>query len=331
VRAGASGSREERRGELRAALGRVGIWSFALQTHPAADERSIVAAYESMGYRATWYPESVGSKEALSHAALLLEGGERMVVATGIANIYARDPMAMANGAATLAEAYPGRFVLGIGVSHAPSVEQRGSIYGRPIERMRAYLDAMEAVDYRGPAPVRPAPLVLAALGPRMLELAAERADGAHPYFVPVEHTRLAREQLGPSPVLAVEQAAVLDTDRRRSREVARAFAARYLATANYANNLRRLGWRDEDLAGRGSDRLIDAVVAQGSAATIAARVREHFDAGADHVCIQLRAVDPTDPSLEGYRELRAELGGPERQPRCGARPSDGASPAITG
>ena len=296
-----------RRDALRSALGRVGIWSFALQTRPAAEARSALTAYEGSGYTAAWIPESIGSKEALSHAAILLAGSPRLVVATGIANIYARDAAAMANGARTLAEAYPGRFVLGIGVSHAPSVAARGGTYGRPIETMGAYLDAMDAAAYAGPPVDRP-PVVLAALGPRMLDLAAERTDGAHPYFVPVEHTRFARDRLGPDPVLAVELTAVLDTDPARARSIARAFAGRYLGLENYANNLRRLGWADEDLAGGGSDRLLDAVVPQGDAAAVAHRVREHLAAGADHVCVQLRSADATDLALEAYAELRAEL-----------------------
>jgi probable F420-dependent oxidoreductase len=152
------------------------------------------------------------------------------VVASGIANIHARDPMAMANGAKALGEAYPGRFVLGIGVSHAPSVTVRGGTYGRPVETMRAYLDAMAAAQYGAPAPDPPVPLVLAALGPRMLELAAERADGAHPYFVPVEHTPFARHDLGSEPCLVVEQTAVLTTDPAEGRRTGRAFAKNYLA-----------------------------------------------------------------------------------------------------
>lgn len=300
---------------LRATLGRVGIWSFGLQANRAADAQAGIAAYEGLGYSATWFPESIGSKEALSHAALLLAGGPRMVVATGIANIYARDAAAMISGARTLAEAYPGRFVLGIGVSHAPSVAARGGAYGRPIETMAAYLDAMDAAAWSGPALADRPPVLLAALGPRMLELAAERVDGAHPYFVPVEHTRFARERLGPDPMLAVEVTAVLDTDPGRARETARAFATRYLALPNYANNLRRLGWSDEDLAGGGSDRLLDAVVVQGDAAAIAGRVREHLDAGADHVCVQVRSANAADLCLEAYAQLRDALGKDLRHP----------------
>ncbi len=299
----------DRRTALRAALGRIGVFSFALQANRAAEGLAAVAAYESLGFRSTWFPESVGSKEAFAHAALLLGASPRMIVGTGIANIYARDPMAMANGARTLGEAYPGRFILGIGVSHAPSVATRGSVYGRPIEQMTAYLDAMDAAAYAAPPPSEPVPLVLAALGPRMLELAAARADGAFPYFVPVEHTVMARERLGKDPVLVVEQVAVLDRDPARARETARAFAGRYLALENYANNLRRLGWGEDDIAGGGSDRLVEAVVVQGDAGAIVARVRQHLDAGADHVCVQLRAPDPGDFCLSGYGELRAALG----------------------
>ena len=293
---------------LAARLGRVGIWSFALQRLTASDAGAAMREYEGLGYPTVWMPESLGSKEAFAHAALLLAGSERAIVAPGIASIYARDPMAMAGGAKALAEAYPGRFVLGIGVSHAPSVTTRGASYGKPIETMTAYLDAMAAAAYAGPEPTEPVPLVLAALGPRMLELAAVRADGAHPYFVPVEHTPIARGSLGPESCLAVEQTAVLSTDPEAARRIGRAFARHYLALPNYANNLRRLGWSDEDIGNDGSDRLIDAVIAWGDVDAIVDRVRAHLDGGADHVCVQLRAESSADPSLEGYRELASAL-----------------------
>ena len=264
--------------------------------------------FERIGYPAVWMPESLGSKEVFAHAGILLGGSERAIVAPGIASIYARDPMAMANGARALGEAYPGRFVLGIGVSHAPSVAQRGGTYGRPVEAMTAYLDGMAAASYAGPDLSEPVPLVLAALGPRMLELAAERADGAHPYFVPVEHTPIARAALGPEPCLAVEMTAVLSTDQDEARRIGRAFARHYLALPNYANNLRRLGWSDDDIANDGSDRLIDAVIACGDVEAIASRARAHLDAGADHVCIQLRAESSADPAIAGYAELASAL-----------------------
>ncbi len=304
----------ERRDALRRALGRVGIWSFALQTHRAAEAQAAVRAYAGLGYRAVWYPESIASKEALAHAAILLAADPSVVVASGIANIYARDPMAMINGARAISEAFGGRFVLGIGVSHAPSVATRGGVYGHPIERMASYLDAMDAAAYNGPADDRPVFRMLAALGPRMLQLADARTDGAHSYFVPVEHTAFARDHLGDA-VLAVEQTAVLDDDVERARHVAREFAARYLALENYASNLRRLGWSQDDLADGGSDRLIDAVVVHGDAGAIAARVRAHLDAGADHVCLQLRAADPTDLCRGAFGELAVALGDLVRPP----------------
>ena len=287
-------------------LGRVGAWSFALQRLPAADASVALRELEALGYPVAWIPESLGSKEVFSHAAILLAATERLAIATGIANIHARDPMAMANGAKALGDAYPGRFVLGIGVSHAPSVAIRGGTYGRPIEAMRAYLDAMNRAQYAAPEPDLAVPLVLAALGPRMLELAAELADGAHPYFVPVEHTPFARKHLGPEACLAVEQTAVLTTDLAGGRHIARAFAKHYLALPNYANNLRRMGWGEADLAGEGSDRLVDAVIAIGDVDAIVARVRAHLDAGADHVCVQFRAESSAQPSLEAHRELAA-------------------------
>ena len=289
-------------------LGPVGVWSWALQRLGANDAGAVLRELEVVGYPAVWIPETLGNKELFSHAAILLAATERIAIASGIANIHARDPMAMANGARTLGEAYPGRFVLGIGVSHAPSVAARGGTYGRPVETMRAYLDAMTAAQYGAPEPQPPVPVLLAALGPRMLELAAERADGAHPYFVPVEHTPVARQHLGPEPCLVVEQTAVLTVDPAEGRRIARAFAKSYLALPNYANNLRRLGWSDEDIAGTGSDRLIDAVIVCGDVDAIVGRVRAHLDAGADNVCLQLRFDSSSDPGLGALAEIGAAL-----------------------
>jgi probable F420-dependent oxidoreductase len=294
---------------LAAALGPIGVWSFALQRLAASVEMDAARQFENLGYGAVWIPESLGSKEAMAHSALLLQATRHAIIAPGIANIHARDPMAMANGARALGEAHPGRFLLGIGVSHAPSVATRGGIYDNPLQQMRAYLDAMDAAQYAAPAPDPPVPLVLAALGPRMLELAAERADGAHPYFVPIEHTPIARKHLGPDAALATEVTGVLTTDLSAGRRIARAFARHYLALPNYANNLRRLGWSDQDIASDGSDRIIDAVVAIGDVDTIVRRVRDHLDAGADHVCLQIRAESSAEPSLAAFAELAAAFG----------------------
>lgn len=291
---------------LAALLGRVGIWSFALQRLAARDELDAARQFEGLRFPTLWVPESLGSKDVMAHSALLLGGTDKIALATGIANIHARDPMAMANGARALGEAYPGRFVLGVGVSHAPSVQMRGGDYSNPLAQMKAYLDAMDAAQYAAPAPDPPVPLILAALGPKMLELAAQRADGAHPYFVPVEHTPIARQHLGPDACLATEVTAVLTTDRSAGLNIARAFAKHYLGLPNYANNLRRLGWADTDIENDGSDRLIEAVVAIGDVDAIVRRVNDHLDAGADHVCVQIRAEKSTDPAIGAHQELAA-------------------------
>ncbi len=307
--------REERE-ELRRTLGRVGVWSFALQAHPAATEREAAREVEALGFPALWFPESVGSKEVFAHASILLGATGGLAVCSGIANIWARDPVAMANGAKALAEAHPGRFVLGLGVSHEPSVARRGGRYERPYRRMRAYLEAMDAARYDGPEPPRPVPRLLAALGPRMLELAAERALGAHPYFAPPEHTAFARGVLGPDPVLAVELTAILETDPAEARRVARGFAAGYLELPNYYRNLRRMGFSEEDLSGGGADRMVDAVFAWGDVEAIRDRVALHLEEGADHVCVQVISGDPADPCLPQLRELAPALLGLSRPGR---------------
>jgi probable F420-dependent oxidoreductase len=290
-------------------LGRTGIWTHALDMQPVGRAQELVGELESLGYGAVWVPEAVG-REALSWSALLLCGSEGIVVATGIANLWARDAMAMAAGHKTLTAAAPDRFLLGIGVSHQPAVEGlRGQKYERPVATMRAYLDAMDsALFFASPPPVEPV-RVLAALGPKMLALAAERASGAHPYFVPPEHTARAREALGPDRLLAPEQAVVLETDPSTAREVARSHMATYLGLPNYTNNLRRLGWSEEDLAPPGSDRLVDAIVAWGDEEQVVRRVAEHRAAGADHVCLQVLDPDPRAVPLEGWRRL-APIGG---------------------
>ncbi|MGH2681824.1 MAG: LLM class F420-dependent oxidoreductase [Actinomycetota bacterium] len=286
----------------------MGVWSFAFDRNPVPVEQEAVAEIEELGFPALWIPEGLGSKDALAHASLLLAGGRRIVVATGIASIWARDPVAMANGARALGEAYPGRFVLGLGVSHRTSVDRRGAFtYGRPYSRMRGYLDAMDAARY----PVRNGPTepprVLAALGPRMLRLAADRAAGAHPYFVPVEHTSTAREELGPGPFLTPEQAVILETDPEVARNIAREYMGYYVKLENYARNLLRLGWTEEDISAP-SDRLVDAIVCWGDVEAIRTRVHEHLDAGADHVSVQPLTDDPTVIPVRELRELAPAL-----------------------
>jgi probable F420-dependent oxidoreductase len=291
---------------LASRLGPVGLWTFQLDSQPALREKELCAEVEELGYGAIWIPEGFGSKEAFAHSGILLSGTSRIAIATGIASLWARDPMAMSNGSRALAEAYPGRFLLGIGVSHAVRAEGRGHHYDKPLERMRSFLEAMDEM----PAPeVTPAaPRVLAALGPKMLGLARERAAGAHPYFVPVEHTARAREILGPDRFLAPEQLAVLETDPAKARAVGREFMSHYMFLPNYANNWRRLGWADEDLAEPFSDTFVDAAVAWGGVDAIAARVREHLAAGADHVALQVLREDSSEFPLEELRELAPAL-----------------------
>jgi probable F420-dependent oxidoreductase len=289
-------------------LGRIGAWTFDIERLTASAARDFVRELERLGIGTLWIPESLGSKEVFAHAGLLLAATDTLVIATGIANIWARDATAMANGNRALCEAYTGRFLLGVGVSHAPVVRMRGASYEKPVEYMARYLDAMDKAPYTGAPPPEPPGRILAALGPRMLRLAAERGIGAHPYFVPVEHTTIARKALGTGPLLAVEQAAVLSTDPAAARATARKHMKRYLALDNYANNLKRIGWSDADLANEGSDKLVDAIVAWGDARAIRARVDAHLATGADHVCLQVLRADITAHPLAEWRALAPSL-----------------------
>ena len=289
-------------------LGSVGVWLGRLGWVPAAAEREAAAEIEGLGYSALWYSEAHNNKESLSHGALLLAATRRIVIASGIANIWVRDPMAMVAGSNAVAEAYPGRFLLGLGVSHPPQVEPRGHSYGRPVATMRSYLEAMDAAAYEGPRPAEPLRRVLAALRPAMLQLAATSADGAHPYLVPVEHTRRARSILGPGKLLATEQFVMLEPDPVEARAAGREALAWYLTLPNYADNLRWLGFGDDDLAGGGSDHLVDSLVAWGDEERIRTRVREHLEAGADHVCVQPIGRGPDDLGLDQLRALAPAL-----------------------
>jgi probable F420-dependent oxidoreductase len=289
-------------------LAPLGIFTAAaFDAHPVPAVLDAARELDELGFGAVWIPETIG-REVMANSALLLGATRNIVVATGIANLWARDPVAMNAGAQTLGAAHPGRFLLGIGVSHQQLVEGRGYAYDRPLSTMRRYLDGMDAAPYRAvPAEVPPVRL-LAALGPKMLRLAAERAGGAVPYLVPVEHTALARDILGPDRLLCPEQAVVLESDAERGREIARGFVAGYMRFANYVNNLRRLGFGDEDFTSV-SDRLVDALVAVGDEEAVRRRVQEHRDAGADHVAVQVLTGDQRLP-LEEWRRLAGLLGG---------------------
>jgi probable F420-dependent oxidoreductase len=215
----------------------------------------------------------------------------------------------MSAGWKSVSEAFPGRFVLGLGVSHQPMVEGlRGRAYEKPLTAMREYLDGMDGAMYAGAEPAEPPRRVLAALGPKMLALAAERTDGAHPYNVPPEHTARAREILGPDKLLAPEQAVLLETDPAEARRIGRAHLAIYRDLPNYMNNLRRFGITDDDLSGDGSDRIVDMLVAWGDAEAVRARVQEHFDAGADHVAVQVLKPHRAEVPLDDWRELAPVL-----------------------
>jgi probable F420-dependent oxidoreductase len=281
-------------------LGTVGVWWSASWR---ADDGStdVVAELEELGYGALW--SSGGFEPGLArHFDRMLSGTTHVIVASGIVSVWATSPEVIAPAAADLEVRYPGRFVLGLGVSHAPIVED----YAHPHARMVAFLDALDALDVGGPE-VGKGRRVLAALGPRMLALARDRAAGAHPYFVPVEHTAYARTILGEGPVLAPEVTVVLESDPTTARNLARAFTAGYLTLPNYADNLRRLGFGDDDLTNGGSDRLVDAVVAWGDVDAVASRIREHRAAGADHVCVQVLPTRGSFP-VTAYRELAPAL-----------------------
>jgi probable F420-dependent oxidoreductase len=267
-------------------LTNLGVWA-ATDGFSAAEAAIFAKRVEAWGYGALWTPEAVG-REVFSASAWLLANTTRLIVASGIANIYARDAFAAAAAQKGLNEQSGDRFLLGLGVSHIPLVkDMRQHEYGKPVATMRAYLEGMAAAPYKSIAPRSPPQTVLAALGPKMLELAGERADGAHPYNVPPEHTCEAREILGTNKLLCVEQAAILETDGSQARALARQFLEIYMGLPNYVNNWRRLGFSDPDFAGGGSDRLIDTVVAWGDEKAIRKRIDEHWQAGADHVCVQ--------------------------------------------
>jgi probable F420-dependent oxidoreductase len=289
-------------------LGRAGLWTTTLDGLPVPEAREAVAELDELGYPALWFGEARG-REAFTAAQLYLGASSRMVVATGIASIYGRDAVAANAAGRTLTEAYPGRFLLGLGVSHAPLVERmRGHSYGRPVTAMSEYLDAMDAAPYAVAGPDEPAPRVLAALGPRMLELSRDRAQGAHPYLTLPQHTAQAREILGPDALLAVEVSAVLSDDRETWLRRAHTHLEIYTGLENYRNSWSRQGFTDEDYVRGGSERLKEALVAHGDEDAVVRRVQEHLDAGADHVCVQVLGDDPLTAPRAQWRRLAPAL-----------------------
>jgi probable F420-dependent oxidoreductase len=285
-------------------IGKVGIWFF-LDGMNAADSVAFAQNVEKLGYGAMWIPEAVG-REPFAHSAYLAAHTEKVVFATGIANIYARDPITMSAASKTVAEVSGGRFLLGIGVSHKPLVlNLRGHNYDKPYSFMKEYLPKMKSALYRAPLPKEEVPVVLAALHPKMLALAAEQTQGTHTYFVPPEHTAKARAAIGPKPWICVAQAVILETDAAKARAVARTYMKTYVPRLpNYTNNLKNLGWADKEFENGGSDALVDAIVAWGTADKIRDRIDAHLKAGATHVCILPIRVD--NESLPDPRVMEA-------------------------
>ena len=286
----------------------VGLWTGTLDALDARAAQEAVAELDELGYPAIWFGEAYG-REAFTAAALLLAACPRMGVATGIANIYARDPVSANAAGRALHDAYRDRFVLGLGVSHRPLVERlRGHEYLSPLETMTSYLAAMDSARFMAAGPPDAPARVIAALGPKMLDVARDHCDGAHPYLVTPAHTAEARARLGDTPILAVEQAVVLTSDEATFRSRAHAHLEIYTGLPNYRNSWRRQGYGDEDFVRGRSERLADALVVWGDEARICARIQEHLDAGADHVCVQVLGTDPFTPPFEDWRTLAPSL-----------------------
>ena len=267
-------------------LGKLGVWSF-IDEMTAIEAVTFAQQLESWGYSALWIPEAVG-RDPFSIISYMAAGTQKLVFATGIANIYARDAMAMNAIHKTVSELAPERFILGLGVSHAPLVQDiRGHEYQKPVATMRQYLDAMESAFYMAAKAEEQAPILLGALRQNMLKLSAEKVSGAHPYFVTPEHTAWARDILGTNAWLCPEQMVLLVDDADQARKIARSHIATYNGLENYKNNLKQFGFEEKDFEHGGSDKLVDAIVAWGDEETIRHHIQAHWDAGADHVCIQ--------------------------------------------
>jgi probable F420-dependent oxidoreductase len=291
-------------GDFAMDIGKVGVWAM-LEGMTAPETLDFARALEKKGYRALWIPEGPG-RDPFAHAAYLLSHTTNLVVATGIANIWARDAVAMASASRTVAEISQGRFVLGIGVSHKPVLAARGHSYDKPYSYMKEYLPQLKSALQKAPWSGEQIPILIAALHPKMLDLAATETNGTHPYFVPPEHTAKVRKQIGPNPWICVEQAVILEADSAKARAAARQHMSFYVANLpNYRNNLKALGWKDADFENGCSDALVDAIVAWGGEAKIRERIEAHFKAGATHVCIQaLRADGKPTPDLRAVEAL---------------------------
>lgn len=274
---------DEAAAAMRERLGKVGLWVPGFATGGKSGAAELAQRAEELGVGGVWVGGGNSGARALDERDTMLSATKQLVVATGIASVWAWDPAQLESRAAAIDRAHPGRFLLGLGVAHAPSVAALGREYRRPLATMRTFLDDLDGGAGGPPPPTR----VLAALGPSMLALARDRSAGAHPYLVTPEHTETARRILGPAPLLAPEQAVVVNNDAGAARRVAREYLATYLTLSNYLTNFRRIGFEENDFTGGGSDRLVDSVVLWGDAETVAKGVQAHLDAGADHVSIQ--------------------------------------------
>ena len=288
-------------------LGKIGVWTW-LDGQSASEAATLTQRAEGWGYSALWIPEAVG-RDPFSLIGYLAARSERIILATGIANIYARDPMTMKAIWKTCSELAPDRFILGLGVSHEHLVSKvRGHSYDKPLTTMRNYLEAMQGALYMGKEPEQDAPIVIGALRDKMLGLSATAASGAHPYLVTPDHTKRARGVMGPDALLCPEQMVLCETDASKAREIARANLKTYIGLPNYQNNLKQFGFTDADFADGGSDTLVDALVCWGEADKIAAHVQAHLDAGANHVCIQAFRNDGVPAPDEALLERLAGL-----------------------
>jgi probable F420-dependent oxidoreductase len=286
-------------------LGSVGVWSGLLRRGDRQTAIEAAAELEELGYGTLWFPGG-GHDDLAEHVQALLKATRRAVIATGIVSVWTHPAAAIAAEHHAFTQAFPGRFLLGIGISHQHAVEGAGISYTKPLQKLRSYLDELDAA----PQPVPVDERILASLGPLSLKLARDRSLGTHPYFMPVEHTRVSREAVGPGKVVAPEQMVVMETDPARARAIARPSMDRYLHAPNYTSNLLRLGFTEDDISNGGSDRLVDALIAWGDASKVSQRIREHHAAGADHVCIQVLTENPSDmnAAMAGWRQLAPAL-----------------------
>jgi probable F420-dependent oxidoreductase len=284
-------------------IGAVGIWTWTLDPRPITEVTALARLVEQLGYGALWFKEDFG-REALTTAALLLSATDELTIANGVASMYGRDATAMRSAQQALAEAFPGRHVLGVGVSHRPHVEARGHVYRAPAATATEYLTAMRAASFISPAPEAPSLTLLAALGPRMLQVAAAYANGAHTFGITPAHTEAAREALGADAFLAPVQPVVIDDDRARGRATARAYVGLLLNLEHYRTAWRRLGFGEDDFDDGGSGRLVEALVAIGDEDAAAERVRQHLAAGADHVAVQVIPPDLATPPADAWRRF---------------------------